>query len=376
MNRDLERPGRRTRLFQILVPLMAFALTLAAIELGLRAFHPVPYSIETSMYFESDPHTGFRLKPKQSSHYRMGIPATTNSHGHRDAEMPLAKPPGVFRILVLGDSFTIGSNVRQEEAYPKVLERGLRTKYGPHIQVVNAGVGGWDPFQYAQYFEHHGRRFEPDLILVGFFVGNDTFDPNTDAGRLPTAIEGRRVGRNAWLARVRVFLYNRSNLARLLLSQAPVDPRTFIRRRCDEFTDQHLAIQRARMPIHRRDSSGQRDRARNAVSQIGRIRDMAGGKPVVVALLPDENQVNRALRSRILSADEIPGYDFGMPQSMLTDMFGEMDLKVIDLLPAFLADPRCLYMNDAHWTPQGQELAASAILERLAPLPAPAGAPE
>ena len=103
---------------------------------------------------------------------------------------------------------------------------------------------------------------------------------------------------------------------------------------------------------------------------------MAGGKPVVVALLPDENQVNRALRSRILTADEIPDYDFGMPQSMLTEMFGEMDLKVIDLLPAFLADPRCLYMNDAHWTPQGQELAASAILERLAPLPAPAGALE
>ena len=41
----------------------------------------------------------------------------------------------------------------------------------------------------------------PDLILIGFFVGNDTFDPNTDAGRLPTAIEGRRISRNAWPAR-------------------------------------------------------------------------------------------------------------------------------------------------------------------------------
>ena len=58
----------------------------------------------------------------------------------------LTKPPGVFRILVLGDSFTVGANVRQEEAYPKVLEKRLQSVYGPRIQVVNAGVGGWDPF--------------------------------------------------------------------------------------------------------------------------------------------------------------------------------------------------------------------------------------
>src|SRR5262249_21262173 len=159
-------------LYRVLVPLAAFLLAIGALELGLALFYRVPSSIESNMVFVADPYTGFRLMPGGAGHFQMGIPAVANSHGHRAVEVPLKKPPGVFRILVIGDSFTVGANVRQEEAYPKVLERRLRAAYGPRIEVINAGVGGWDPIQYAEYFEHYGREFEPDLVLVGFFVGN------------------------------------------------------------------------------------------------------------------------------------------------------------------------------------------------------------
>ena len=75
-----------------------------------------------------------------------------------------------------------------------MLERQLIERYGSRIQVVNSGVGGWNPFQYAQYFEYYGRQFDPDLILVGFFIGNDTIEPNTSTTQLPTAILGHIVG--------------------------------------------------------------------------------------------------------------------------------------------------------------------------------------
>ena len=90
--------------------------------------------------------------------------------------------------------------------------------------------------------------------------------------------------------------------------------------------------------------------------------------PVVVALVPDENQVNQTLQKRILQANEISEYDFKMPQSMLVEMFREIGIPTIDVLPAVLADHRCLYMNDTHWTPEGHELAASVILEELTPI--------
>ena len=351
---------------------MECVLTLGAVELGLAIFHPVPYSIESNMYFEADPYTGYRLKPGGIGHYQMGIPAVANSHGHRDIEVTLKKPSGVFRILVLGDSFTVGANVRQEEAYPKVLEKRLKDVYGPRIQVVNTGVGGWDPFQYAQYFEHYGHQFEPDLILIGFFVGNDTFSNLTNLGQLGTAILGHRLSKDAAarpFIKLQVFLYEHSNLARLLLNRGPVASSTFIRKQCDDFTEWYLAVQRARMPNHLRYSSAQRDKAQESVNQIRRIRDRAGDfVPVVVALLPDENQINQSLQKRILPADRLSEYDFKMPQSMLTEMFREIGIQTIDVLPAVLADHRCLYMNDTHWTPEGHALAASVILEQLTPI--------
>lgn len=370
-DRNTERPRRRQRLFQVLVPVVSCILTVAAIELGLVIFYPVPFSIETNMYFDADPYTGFRLKPGGKGFYQMGIPALANSHGHRDVEVPLKKPPGVFRILVLGDSFTVGSNVRQEQAYPKVLERRLKSVYGPKIEVVNAGTGGWEPIQYAQYFEHYGYQFEPDLILIGFFVGNDTFDAQTSAGQLYTAVQGHIVSRAAAarpFIKLKVFLYDHSHLARLLLNRGPVASATFVRKQCDDFSEQYLAIQKARMPNHLRYSSEQREKAQNALNQIHRIRERAGAVPVVVALLPDENQVNPALQARIIDPKDVSKYDFKMPQSMLLGMFSELGLPTIDVLPAVLADRRCLYMNDTHWIPEGQELAASVIFDQLTPI--------
>jgi hypothetical protein len=56
-----------------------------------------------------------------------------------------------------------------------------------------------------------------------------------------------------------------------------------------------------------------------------------------------------------------------MPQALLTRTFAAAGVATLDLLPAFLADPRCLYVNTSHWTPEGHALAAAVLAERLAP---------
>jgi hypothetical protein len=363
-----ENSNRYQRLFQILVPVLSLLLSIVALELGLAIFHPIPFSIGYNMYFVSDPYTGYRLKPGGTGYYQLGIPGIANRQGHRDVEVAEKKPSGVFRILVLGDSFTVGSNVRQEEAWPKVLERQLRDRYGPKIEVVNAGVGGWDPLQYAQYYEHYGYRFEPDLILVGFFTGNDTYSPLKKLEQSYRAVQGHLVSPEAAASRsvqLKVFLYDHSNLARLWLNKGPVQSENFHRKKCDEFSEQYLAIQKARLPNHLKYSDQLKQDAQDAVDQIGRIKKLAGNVPVIVALLPDENQVNPDLQKRLIGAEDAANYDFGMPQSMLTRMFRDAQIPSIDLLPSVQADRRCLYMNDTHWTPQGQALAASIVLSEL-----------
>lgn len=345
-------------------------MTLLVVELVLAFFYPVPYSVEFNMYFEPDPFTGFRLKPHGKGFFQNGIPANANGNGHRDSEAPLAKPIGTYRLFVLGDSFTVGADVRESEVYPQVLERLLQQRLGRPVEIVNSGVGGWQPFQYAEYYEHYGRRFEPDAVLIGFFVGNDTYDDYTSVEQTQTAVLGRRVSRteaSSPFIGLKVLAYTHSHLARLILGR-PYAGKDFTRKSCQDFTPQYIELQRSRLGNHLKRSEQREARARDAMFQVSRVKRMAdeASIPLVVALLPDENQVNVDLQKRLLGGDA-SGYDFDMPQSMLKELLGESGIPTIDLLPSFRRDPRCLYMNETHWTPEGHALAAAAIADEIVP---------
>jgi hypothetical protein len=58
-----------------------------------------------------------------------------------------------------------------------VLESRLRAaRPDLNVEVVNAGVAGWGTGIEGLYLDNEGYRFEPDLVLVGFFIGNDLHD--------------------------------------------------------------------------------------------------------------------------------------------------------------------------------------------------------
>jgi hypothetical protein len=95
-----------------------------------------------------------------------------NSTGLRDREYAVPKPAGTMRILALGDSVTYGSQVAAEESYPKLLER----LFGSRVEVINAGVPGYSPYNERKLFESVGAAYQPDLVLVQFCL-NDVADP-------------------------------------------------------------------------------------------------------------------------------------------------------------------------------------------------------
>jgi hypothetical protein len=364
------RKRRSTRWwFYILVPVVSGILTVSFIELALVLLFPVPFSIESNMYFSPNEFTGYMLEPDSIGYFQNKIIAQTNAYGHRDEMVSLTKPKDVFRILVLGDSFTVGSNVTQEETYAEVLEKLLNQYSSSHVEVINSGVGGWDPFQYAQYYEHYAWKFSPDMILIGFFVGNDAYSQIKDVAHTPTAILGRRVSREATakpFIHLKVFLYNNFNIARLVYNTGPIK-RNFKRRSCSDFTSQYLSIQRNRLSNHFRRTRRREQLAQNGVYQIQRIMKIAERESIAlgVILIPDENQINLDLQASIITEVERGQYDFDMPQSMLRDMFTGLNIPVIDLLPYFRADSRCLYMNDTHWTPTGHALASEVIFKNI-----------
>ncbi|XOV81713.1 MAG: SGNH/GDSL hydrolase family protein [bacterium] len=95
-----------------------------------------------------------------------GSDFSTNSHGLRgkreyDFEKPLAKK----RVVVLGDSFSAGYGVGDEEPYSVQLEHLV-----PETEVLNLAVSGYGVDQAIIRWELLGYRYEPDVVLLGIFI--------------------------------------------------------------------------------------------------------------------------------------------------------------------------------------------------------------
>ena len=100
-----------------------------------------------------------------------------NSKGLRDREYPYEKGEGVFRILVLGDSFSAALQVPLEEIWHEIVERRLNgpARTDTKVEIINAGVPGWGTGQQLLYYRYEGYKYNPDLILLQFYL-NDISD--------------------------------------------------------------------------------------------------------------------------------------------------------------------------------------------------------
>ena len=101
----------------------------------------------------------------------------SNSLGYRDREHPVAKPPGVFRIAVLGDSIAAGYRVeRTADTFPALLESALR-RDGLRAEVLNFGVTGYNTSQEVETLRARALRFDPDLVILAY-CHNDRRPPD------------------------------------------------------------------------------------------------------------------------------------------------------------------------------------------------------
>ncbi len=101
-----------------------------------------------------------------------GQPLTTNSKNLRDKEYSFEKKPGINRILVLGDSFAWGYGVGDKDIFTETLENTFKQKKQPW-EVINTGVSGWGTDQQYLFFQSEGFQYEPDIVVVAFYLGND-----------------------------------------------------------------------------------------------------------------------------------------------------------------------------------------------------------
>jgi lysophospholipase L1-like esterase len=166
----------RLRAFLVPAVVIAFAIlaTLLAAEAVVRMLGVEPHAkmrVVPGRGITFEPGAAYRYVKEGFSEGRF------NREGFRDRERSVLKPPGVFRILVLGDSFVEALQVPLDDAFPALLEDALRHRTGSDaIEVVAMGQSGFGTASELMRWREFGAAYDPDLVLLAFYAGNDVRD--------------------------------------------------------------------------------------------------------------------------------------------------------------------------------------------------------
>jgi hypothetical protein len=155
---------------------LAAASVLLAVALAELALRAIGFSYPN--FWVPDPLTGSALRPGmegwQQTEGRAYV--RVNSRGLRDREHALPKPPRTYRIAILGDSYAEAIQVEMEQTFWALLPARLaRCNFadGRRVEPVNFGVSGYGTALQLITLRERVWQYEPDLVLLAFFPGND-----------------------------------------------------------------------------------------------------------------------------------------------------------------------------------------------------------
>lgn len=334
----------------------------------------LPGEYQTASFIEAHEQFGRRNKPgagwKRTQEYTSWI--EVSSKGLRGPEVEYAKPPGETRVLVLGDSFTFAEQVNQNETFVQRLEDQLTAEGGGTYRVLNAGSNGWATANELVYLAKEGVRFQPDLVVLAFYVGNDVSDNyrRLDIKRVAEEADLELRGADAFDGPRR--LLRRSRLYTFL--------ETGVFAKLPWFASAEGGSSDASF----RRSPRTLDEAQEAWAitegLLDRTRDVAEsrGARFMVMMIPSADVVAQGGRAKEPDADDLedgitgeaePGFED--PHGTLAEIVERHALTTLDLYDAFRQQAargrqRLYYRQNAHWTAAGHAIAARELHDFIA----------
>ena len=104
------------------------------------------------------------------------ITGKINSHGWRDKERSLRKPPDTYRIACLGDSYLDAFQVELDSHFLARTEIRLNSERDHKIELLNFGRSGCTQTEELLILQNDAIKFDPDLVILFFLPGNDIED--------------------------------------------------------------------------------------------------------------------------------------------------------------------------------------------------------
>ena len=348
---------------QLLAAAVATLVALAAGEVVMRiardppGYFPINHR-EDSLYAEH-PVRGYTLKPRAHHQYvtpDLMVAIDVSSDGLRDTTLAeIARAP--LRILAVGNSFTMGLAVANEDTWGKQLERLLNARDPRRrAHVVNAGVAGYSPRQIRERMEEllpvvrpqavvfefttqtFGRMFHPNILFAGTLIRADVL-PGIRA--VPGGLLYSPY-RQPWLRNLDYWLNRHFQLGAHILRRATIVIGAMPQ---DSVNEADPAwIRRAMQP---------------ALGEIAAAHRTAVAQHVPFLVL--------------FANPQLPDGRYAPLESLYNSIVSEScrreRMRCIDLLPALEREsagrPIFRTAHDQHWTPAAHALAARAVLDSI-----------
>jgi lysophospholipase L1-like esterase len=341
---------------------LLFAGSLAAgllvLEGVLRLFHPQLLLFDTSAVWEPAEGLGVRRRPLLDTRVNTGereVRVRSDAARHR---VGAAGPrDGARRILAVGDSMVEALQVEHEQTMTALAGDALGRALGEAVDVVNAGLGGYEPSHYVMVVREELAAGPCDLAVVFVFLENDVVERRT--ARFPPSA---RLGDRGPAASADGFLRRRSHLY------------VFVRNL------RELRRTRAGAPRRHLLTNAERAHAGDQAwaATVGILAEAAEearrrSVPVLFVLLPPRQYVDEEDLGRMLWAFGLQRADVdpGQPARLLAEGLRARGLDVFDASPALEAAVRAgepdLYGRvDRHLGPAGHRVLARALVPVLA----------
>lgn len=212
---------RLPRKEELILPLFSIFLTFILLEIGSRLwlnYLATPAQYDRYVLFTSidpqdiawAPHPYLSYSP--TPNYQKGQ-TFHNSLGYRNDEFPAAKPGGTYRIVALGGSSTYDVRIENnDDTFTAQLEKLLKEEYGyQNVQVINAGVPGYNSWEILVNLEFRVLDLDPDLVII-YEGTNDVHARLVE----PTSYRGDDTGRRQSWQVPQVPLWEHSAALRIL----------------------------------------------------------------------------------------------------------------------------------------------------------------
>jgi len=344
---------------------------LVGIELSIRCRWPQETFADSGWgerpALDPDPDFGWRLRPSAVTHLRWesyDYTVTANSLGFPGPEYPRERSPGTYRILTTGDAFTSAEGVDTERSWPRILERKLSAELGERkIEVMNFAISGYGPRQYAEIVERFAPQFQPDLIMIGFFV-NDYADVLESDDKVRQEIGFERPRSDSLESILKL-----SHLRHLIGVKLRGRLEEVFRDRPNSY-GYYLGNFRF---LERGDpewSTRGRDAAEECLARVANTAETLKAK-VAIAMIPAPVQVcdhdDLAYYPRHVDLGNPEEYDQERPQRLTREIAKRLGIAFYDLLPVMRAGgSECPYQpRNMHWTATGHEVVATYLLQAL-----------